>query len=232
MLEVRNLSSDNSIKPKQSRIMPDVELPPWVDIVAFSSTKWEDAHERPRQLMTRCAKTHRVFFFQEPKFDACDDPYLELLTKDRVNIVIPHLREAELNSERNKEKLIGLLLSLAEIHQYIFWYFSPLAIESTTHFNPRCVVYDCMNEPSWLRAAFSDIYENCKKKLTSRANHIFTTDLKMCLDASRLVTNVHLFADARDPKTEDWDSLWNEMSRLIRRSFNGLPPFEIVHRRT
>jgi hypothetical protein len=230
MLEIRNMTGD-LIEPKQTRLVLDLGLPPWVDIVAFSSTTWEDAHERPRQLMTRCAKTHRVFFFQEPKFDASDDPYLELSTKDRVNLVIPHLRQRDLNSDRNKEKLIGLLLSLAEIHQYIFWYFSPLPIESTAHFNPRCIVYDCMNEPSRLRTTFSDVYEMCKRKLSSRADLIFTTDLKMCLDSNNLITNVHLFADAADPKIADWDRLWNEMSRLIHRYFKGLPPLKTIDRR-
>jgi UDP-galactopyranose mutase len=226
MLEIRNMSAGDLFKPKHARLVVDLELPPWVDVVAFSSTNWEDAHERPRQLMTRCANTHRVFFFQEAKFDACEDPYLELSTKDRVHLVTPHLRPGDSSPARNKEKLIGLLLSLAEIHQYIFWYFSPIAIESTGTFIPRCVVYDYMNEPAELRKAFSNRYESCKQKLTSRADLIFTTDLNMCLNSSNLITNVHLFADATDPKNADWDKLWNQMSRLIHRYFGGIPPLK------
>jgi hypothetical protein len=208
----------------------DLQLPPWVDIVAFSSTTWEDAKERPRELMTRCAKSHRVFFFQKQKYDACDDPYLELSVQQRVNVVTPHLRKDSV-SERNIEKLIGLLLSLAEIHQYIFWYFSPLAIEYTGQFGPRAMVYDCMNEPAGLRKAFPDMYEVCKRKLTSAADMIFTTDLAMCLDPNK--RNVHLFADAVDPKSPDWDELWKEMSRLINRTFkNTLPHSKATDTRT
>ena len=224
MLEITSRTG-GLVKPEQSPLTMDLELSPWVDIVAFSSTSWDDVHDRPRLLMTRCAKNHRVFFFQEPKHDALDDPHLELAIQDRVNIVIPHLRHSDATSEREKEKLIGLLLSLAEIDQYIFWFFSPLAVEYTGQFHPRCTVYDCMNEPSGVRNASPDIYEFRKQKLKSSADLIFTTDIRMCLDPCNAKGNVHLFADSKDTKVADWDGLWRQMSRLIDRTLKTLPPY-------
>ena len=224
MLEIRNMTRDLN-HPKYSPWALDLELPPWIDIVAFSLTDWEDAHERPRRLMTRCAKSHRVFFFQEPEYDACGDPFLELAIKDRVNIVIPHLRRPDSASEKNKEKMIGLLLSLAEIHDYIFWYFSPFAVEYTRAFSPRCKVYDCMNELPNLRNTIPDLYEISRQKLSSFADLIFTTDLSMCLDPCFAKRNVHLFTDSKHPKVADWDALWRQMSRLIHRTFKGVHPY-------
>ena len=223
MLEIQNGTGD-LIKPEHSPLAFSLELPPWIDIVAFASTTWDDADERPRRLMTRFARNHRVFFFQEPKQDALDDPYLEFSIQDRVRIVIPHLNHSDSASERNKEKMIGLLLSLAEIHQYIFWYFSPLAVEYTSQFSPRCTVYDCMNETFRLRDAFPDIYENCRRKLTSWADLIFTTDLSLCLDPGNFRRNVHLFANSKNPTGADWDTLYRSMSRLVYRSFRRVHP--------
>lgn len=209
------------IQPKSFPVT--AALPPWVDIIAFSSTRWEDTYSRPRDLMIRCARSRRVFFFEEPLFDAPDDDYVEIVGRNDVNVVIPHLRNSCSSIEQTMAKLVGLLLSLAEIHQYVFWYFCPFPVRYTSAFQPKCSIYDCINEPSWLRNAASAQFEECERRLRFSAELIFTADLSLYLATSPFRDNVFLFADSASPKPADWDQLWKKMNMLICRTLAGVP---------
>jgi UDP-galactopyranose mutase len=193
-------------------------LPPWIDIIAFSPTRWDDPSNRPRELMTRSAQNRRVFFFEEPVFDAADDDYLEIVDRDGVNVLIPHLKTEGNANDATMAKLVGLLLSLAEIHEYVFWYFSPFPVHFTGGFSPRCKIYDCVNEPCVLRDAFTSEFAECERELRSEADIIFTADLKLYLATSSFRSNVHLFVDANDPRPADWDQLWQQMNRIVQKA--------------
>lgn len=119
------------------------------------------------------------------------------------------------------EKMVGLLLSLAEIHQFVFWYFCPFAVRYTRPFSPRCSIYDCVNEPSWLREAVSPSFDECERELRFSADVVFTADLKLYLATSPFRSNVYLFVGANDPQPSDWDCLWKRMNKLVRRAIEG-----------
>jgi UDP-galactopyranose mutase len=214
MLEISTRTQDD-VNPYSSPLKQAVELPPWIDVIAFSPVRWDDAYQKPRLLMTRCAKNRRVFFFEEPRFDAVDEAYFELTTRENVNIVIPHLRPEDSNPDRSMGKLIGLLLSLAEIHRYIFWYFSPASLAYSDQFAPECVVYDCINEPGRVRRGGALHHGEQNRKLKELSDLIFTTDLNLYLKTCRTHRNVHLFVDGQDPRKADWDALWQQMNRIL-----------------
>jgi hypothetical protein len=48
------------------------------DVICFSHLRWDFVFQRPQHLMTRFARTHRVFFIEEPVFDA-GTPSLEVI---------------------------------------------------------------------------------------------------------------------------------------------------------
>jgi UDP-galactopyranose mutase len=202
------------------------KLPPWIDIIAFSPVRWNDPSNRPRELMKRSAQNRRVFFFEEPVFDAPDDDYVEIIEREGVNVLIPHLKRKSTSIDSNMAKLVGLLLSLAEIHEYVFWYFSPLPIRFTRGFAPQCRIYDCVNEPSWLRMQRTREFAQCEKKLRVEADVIFTSELKLYLATSAFRSDVHLFVDAHDPKPADWDLLWRQMNTIVQTVIEG----EIIER--
>ena len=52
-----------------------------------------------------------------------------------------------------KEMTYRLFLDHA-INQYVFWYYTPMALRFTSHFNPVASVYDCMDELCVQRRAF------------------------------------------------------------------------------
>jgi UDP-galactopyranose mutase len=223
---LQTTASESRIQPGPSLYKTESKLPPWIDVIAFSPTAWDNSYDRPRQLMLRCAKDRRIFFFEPPKFDAPQEEYLELKAKEGVQVVIPHLRSSEKTIRPSMRKMISLLFSLGEIHRYIFWYFYPQPICYTDTFHPKCVVYDRMNEPSWLRDEISPFFADCEKKLRSISNLIFTSDLNLYLETSQFHPDVHLFVDADNPTLDDWDLLWQQMNPLIQRSLKWSVPVQ------
>jgi hypothetical protein len=44
------------------------------DVICLSHLRWRFVSQRPRHLFTRCAREHRVFFVEEPRFDIEGEP--------------------------------------------------------------------------------------------------------------------------------------------------------------
>jgi UDP-galactopyranose mutase len=71
-----------------------------------------------------------------------------------------------------KEMTYRLFLEHA-IDDYVFWYYTPMALNFTSHFNPLAAVYDCMDELS----AFKDAHPllpALEKELFRRVDLVFT----------------------------------------------------------
>jgi UDP-galactopyranose mutase len=130
---------------------------PVPDLVCYSHLRWNFVFQRPQHLMTRFTKHLRVFFVEEPHWDAAPDgAWLEVQTpRPNLWVVVPHLPD---NLERDEqERTIGGLLTsfFAEnrIGQFIGWYYTPMALGFSSHLEPLVTVYDCMDELSAFRGA-------------------------------------------------------------------------------
>src|SRR5215212_4939904 len=62
------------------------------DLVCLSHLRWDFVYQRPQHLLSRCARDRRVFFVEEPIFDA-GGLRIELIRRDGVTVVVPHLPE-------------------------------------------------------------------------------------------------------------------------------------------
>src|SRR5690606_29781039 len=62
------------------------------DLICFAHHRWNFIYHRPQHLMSRFAKCFRVFYIEEPVFNALSDHYEISLTSDKVIIVVPHLQ--------------------------------------------------------------------------------------------------------------------------------------------
>jgi UDP-galactopyranose mutase len=145
------------------------------DILCFSHLRWDFVYQRPNHLMSRWARERRVFFIEEPIFDA-ESVRIEVSPReDGLSIVTPHLPE-DTPQERwtmLQQALLDTLLQEQNIQQYVGWYYTPLALGFSKHLTPLAVVYDCMDElsafakaPPALRAA--------EAELLARADLVFT----------------------------------------------------------
>jgi UDP-galactopyranose mutase len=138
------------------------------DLLCFSHLRWNFVFQRPQHLLTRCAKTRRVFYVEEPHFGA-EAARLEVrLESSGVHVVVPYLplglNEAEV-VWRQSALLRDLCASYA-IRDHVQWLYTPMALPLAEQLAaPLARVYDCMDELS--------AFKNAPKALLSLEAELF-----------------------------------------------------------
>lgn len=144
------------------------------DLVCFSHLRWNFVFQRPQHLLTRFAKHMRVFYIEEPVYgdsDYCDVTQPE----ENIWIIVPHLTNNltdQENIERRRDLLSKFFLEKA-IKDYIFWYYTPMSLLISDIFDPKLVIYDCMDELSAFKFAPSGLKE-AESTLFKKADLVFT----------------------------------------------------------
>ncbi|MDX6693461.1 MAG: UDP-galactopyranose mutase [Blastocatellia bacterium] len=153
---------------------PSENLP---DLVCLSHLRWDFVYQRPQHLLTRFAREgRRVFFVEEPVYDA-GSMRLEVRERESgVRVVVPHLPEGLVSSVATDAVQQGLIDRLFEEHnirEHILWYYTPMAISFTHHLRPQAVIYDCMDELSAFKGAPQALRFR-ETELFRRADLVFT----------------------------------------------------------
>src|SRR5688572_30813946 len=106
-----------------------------VDVLCFSHLRWDFVFQRPQHLMTRCARDRRVFFVQEPQFDAAAEPHLTISQRDGVHVVVPHVPgsdgaaiHGDAATSDAMRGLIDDLLNEYDVRSFVAWYYTPMAL--------------------------------------------------------------------------------------------------------
>lgn len=174
-----------------------------VTIVCFSHLRWHFVTQRPQHLMTRAAKTNRVFFWEEPVWHGAEDAPergRRWLETEQVEpclwVVRPHLREGESPAEAQRELLRTLVAEYA-IHDIIRWYYTPMALAFSSDLPSAVTVYDCMDELSGFIGAPPEL-SRCEQELFRRADLVFTGGLSLYEAKRRQHANVFAFPSSID----------------------------------
>jgi UDP-galactopyranose mutase len=69
--------------------------------------------------------------------------------------------------------LLDFYLSMNQVHDFVAWYYTPMALEFSAHLRPVATVYDCMDELSAFAGAPVGIQEK-ERALLSRADIVLT----------------------------------------------------------
>jgi glycosyltransferase involved in cell wall biosynthesis len=147
-----------------------------IDLVCLSHLRWAFVFQRPQHLMTRQARTRRVFFVEEPLREGSAAPWLERRTVEGgVVVAVPRLplglpREEE---DRLQREMLDALLREEGARDVVLWYYTPMALAFTAHLRPRLVVYDCMDELSLFKGAPPELLRR-EEDLLGRADVVFT----------------------------------------------------------
>jgi UDP-galactopyranose mutase len=172
------------------------------DIVCFSHLRWNFVYQRPQHLMNRLAAHHRIFFIEEPIFEAFgtdawfegrEDPFAG------VNVIIPHL-PAGLSQQESIDNQIGLLNDVIQdygISNYVCWYYSPMALVFSNHLDPIYTVYDCMDELSAFLFA-PPALKQWEQVLLKKANIVFTGGKSLYLARKESHPNIYPFPSSID----------------------------------
>jgi UDP-galactopyranose mutase len=186
-------------KHRPLSVQPQLAPPGHVDLICFSHLRWNFVFQRPQHLLSRCARDRRVFFVEEPHYDATT-PVLQV-DRDRsgVTVVVPHLLP-DLSSERTTAQLRVLLdryLTTHRIREYVLWYYTPMALAFSRQLRPQAVVYDCMDELSAFAGAPAGL-RDAERELMNRADLVLTGGVSLYESKRRLHPNVHAFPSSVD----------------------------------
>jgi len=145
------------------------------DLICLSHLRWNFVFQRPQHLLTRCAADRRVYYVEEPFFDADREPRLDLQRSGNLTVVVPHLPPYLSAVEQNEtqRQLLDDLLVSERITRYLLWFYTPMALGFTDHLRPEAIVYDCMDELSAFKNAPLDLRLR-EAELLRRASVVFT----------------------------------------------------------
>lgn len=170
------------------------------DLVCFSHLRWDFVFQRPQHLLTRCARERRVFFVEEPIFG---NGSMSLEVQERENglrVVVPHLPEglrSQIAATAVMKEMLRKLFAEQGIREYVFWYYTPMALSFTRHFSPIASIYDCMDELSAFKGADSKIAD-FEQELFKRVDLVFTGGRSLYEAKRNAHPAVHLFPSSID----------------------------------
>ena len=144
------------------------------DLLCFSHLRWNFVYQRPQHLISRFAKDRKVFFFEEPVYDA-PSQYNEIFDdpESGVCVVTPHITSDTENSNEALRHLLQIFMASMKIKSHVAWYYTPLSLAFSDHLRPELIVYDCMDELSSFKFA-SPLLKEWEKKLFAKADIVFT----------------------------------------------------------
>ncbi len=171
------------------------------DVLCFSHLRWHFVTQRPQHLLTRCALERRVFFWEEPWFDADDNgdgtPTLEVMhEQEQLWVLRPHLPRAG-NADDMQRNLLRKFMTDFAIEHYVRWYYTPMALSFTSELRAEVTVYDCMDELTGFLGAPPELAER-ENALFAAADVVFTGGMSLYEAKRKQHANVHAFPSSID----------------------------------
>jgi UDP-galactopyranose mutase len=146
------------------------------DLVCLSHLRWDFVYQRPQHLLSRAARSRRVYFVEEPMFDE-GSMRLDIRESDSgVKVVVPRLPvglRSGIATSAVLRQMIDRLLTTESVRDFVLWYYTPMALDFTRHLKPSVTVFDCMDELSAFKGAPQELRE-LEKELFARADLVFT----------------------------------------------------------
>jgi UDP-galactopyranose mutase len=141
--------------------------------------------------MSRFAKERRVYFFEEPVYDA-PSQYNEIFDDPEtgVCVVTPHIASDNRNDKESIRHLLQIFMVSMNIEDHIAWYYTPLSLQFSDHLKSELVVYDCMDELSSFNFAPPELKE-WEKQLFNKADIVFTGGMHLYEVKKSHHKNVH-----------------------------------------
>ncbi len=144
-------------------------------LLVIAHLRWDFVFQRPQHLMTRAARSRRVYYIEEPVFGAHAD-HLELHEDPSgVTVVKPYIEEGHgpAESQARTARLLCGLVGEQGLSEYDLWVYTPYELPITAGLTPRVTVYDCMDELAQFRGAPPELRER-EEQLFEQADLVFT----------------------------------------------------------
>jgi len=168
-------------------------------IFVFSHLRWSFVYQRPQHLLSRLARHYRIVFFEEPEFHPGDATLRISHPAPNVTVYTPStpldetgFPDSQLDYLRPMVRELGACCPDA-----IVWLYTPMALPLAELLEPRCLVYDCMDELSAFRNAPQRLIER-EDMLLARADVVFTGGPSLYNAKRHRNPNVHCFPSSVD----------------------------------
>lgn len=196
----KEVNTDLNTMPRQTAVRRSPGDFAHIDLICFSHLRWGFVYQRPQHLMGRFAKHRRVFFVEEPVFDAAKPELrVSVCPKTGVRIVVPALPGGLNPGEINYSvrTLVNAMLEKHCVRDYVAWFYTPMAMGFAGGLDPLLTIYDCMDELSLFRGAPPALVDY-ERTLLERANLVFTGGLSLFEAKCERHRNVYPFPSSVD----------------------------------
>lgn len=170
------------------------------NLLCLSHLRWDFVFQRPQHLMTRFAREQNVFFLEEPIFDMDGKDFLSREKRDGdVTLLVPHLR-SDKSAEEVQVSISNLLdefLKSESMCDWMFWYYTPMALQFSLKHRPALVIFDCMDELSAFDFAPKELLM-LEKKLMDIADVVFTGGHSLYEAKKNRHNNIYAFPSSID----------------------------------
>lgn len=175
-------------------------------IVVFSHLRWDFVWQRPQQLLSRLAKTRRVFFIEEPLWDpdggeAPDGARMDVREDDGIVVARPVCRDPGPGGDKRLDeayaRLVAEFVESQKIADFTAWFYSPMFMPALERIQPSLVVYDAMDELSLFKGAPPQLLPR-EGQLLERADVVFTGGVSLGKEKSKRHSNVHALPSGVD----------------------------------
>lgn len=170
------------------------------NLICFSHLRWDFVYQRPQHLLTRFSELTSVYFLEEPIFEPTETAWLSYSQRlPNLWVCVPHLPPGLDKQQINTQlrELLAGLIGGKDIQDFIFWYYTPMALEFSAHLEPRLTVYDCMDELSAFKYAPNELKE-LEDNLFNKANVVFTGGHSLYEVKKKQHFNTHFFPSSID----------------------------------
>ncbi len=152
--------------------------------------------QRPQHLLTRASAHRRVFYWEEPIFDATQARLDTIQEGPNLLIVQPHLPPGS-DADAMQRRLLADLVEQYEIRAAVRWFYTPMALSFTSDVPSIVTVYDCMDELSSFLGAPPALHER-EQQLFAAADVVFTGGMSLYEAKRKQHGNVHAFPSSID----------------------------------
>ena len=188
------------------------------DLVCFAHLHWDFVWQRPQHLLSRFAQHGRVFYVEDAFYHADDliEPHLEVKERQNgVKVLVVHLpqrlRSQEVAADAAQQQVLQQFFAANSLTSYVFWYYTPMALNKSRQFRPVLTVYDCMDELAQFKGAPPELRQR-EQELFQKADLVFTGGQRLYEAKREQHADAHAFpssidkahfGQARDPKLAD-----------------------------
>ena len=169
-------------------------------LLCLSHLRWDFVYQRPQHLLTRFSEMFSTYFLEEPIQDAIDNAYLHMSKRlPNLWVVVPHIPKglSKLEEKQVMKQLMDKFMEKEDGDDFLFWYYTPMALSFTEQFSPALVVYDCMDELSLFKNAPAELKE-LEKRLMAKSDVVFTGGHSLYEAKKHQHANIHAFPSSID----------------------------------